>query len=182
MQQTKVTDNNYDDFYSKVYPVALLDKDRLIDLEKCQGTKIIFDSAGWCYQKHFPNEHILKIEDVFMIKQFKLDNSKFDIIFTDTSFPNIDDPCSTLILDHPRVLKYKSVVETKDFLIKLTDSINSDTVIIRSSLKTTGDFRFTNRLQNLIDIVPEKFIPCFLQYDTLTFTLHLRKIKNYDFN
>lgn len=182
MQQTQVTDNNLIEFYAKVYPVVNMDKSMLIDLNNFHGNKIIFDSAGWHYQKHFKDQTIIKIEDLSVIKQFKLNNTQFDKIFKNTDIPKINDPSSALILDHAAILKYKSVQEINHFLNSLTSAITSDLLIIRAPLITMGDFRFNDRIKNLVDIIPKKFITLKLNYDVITFSMHLKRIREYDFN
>lgn len=181
MQQTAVTDYNKEDYYKFVYPTSIMVKDSLLNLDEYPGTKILLDCAGWNYQLHFPAHNILKIENAHVCKEYQLVKNYFDKLYVNEKFPDIAIE-GTLILDHSPLLKYKTNIELNRLLTNITDSIQTDTVVLRMSMITMGDYRFTDRFKNLINFIPDKFIIEHLTYNLKTLTAKLNRKKKYDFN
>jgi hypothetical protein len=158
MQQTKVTDKNRKEFYKTVYPVLQMPKNELINLDLYPGVKVIFDSAGWYYQQNFPNQIVVKIENIQTCKEYKLPRYKFDKVFTGNNIPKIEFTDSTLILDHPEYIKYKTPQDIKNILLDLTNKISTNIILFRINLVTVDDNRLTNRIENFIKISPTNFV------------------------
>lgn len=182
MRQTKVTDSNKEDFYKVVYPVSAMSKDRLLNIEDYPGTKVIVDSAGLTYQLNFPSQNIIKIEKIQTCKEFQFNKNHFDKLYKDDpNFPVIKVK-GTLILDHSPLLKYKTETELKQVIKSLTECIYTETVVLRMAVSTMGDYRFTDRIRNLINFIPDNFLIENLNYDSQTITVRLKRKKVYDFD
>jgi hypothetical protein len=158
MQQTKVTDKNRIEFYKTVYPVLQMSKNELINLDLYPGVKVIFDSAGWHYQQNFPNQIIVKIENIQTCKEYQLPRYKFDKIFTGENIPKIEFTDPTLIIDYSNYMKYKTPEDIKNILLDLSNKISPDIILFRLNLVTVNDNRLTNRIENFINITPTNFV------------------------
>lgn len=183
MRQTTVTNDNRAEFYKNVYPVLRMDKNSLINLSHYKGTKILLDCAGWHYQTFFPQQQIIKLENIQTCKNYSLTKQQFDIFYKDDHFPsisNVDD--GILILDHSQVLKYKTVPELKQLLTELSCKIKTNEIILRVPLITMGDDRLTDRFLNLCNIIPDNFVAIEISYTLKIIFMHLKKKKEYDFN
>lgn len=182
MQRTTVTNENHQKFYKSVYPVLGMSKCELINLELYPGEKVLFDSVGWHYQKHFLNERIIKLENLQTCKQYHLDSTQFDKLFTDNKIPSMTLSNSTLVIDHSAYFKYRTVEVTKSILTDLIEKINPNIILFRLPLSTTDDYRFTDRLKNLVNIIPDSFITNNMSYNTNVVFFDLKKKTEYDIN
>jgi hypothetical protein len=182
MEQTKITASNRDDFYRNVYPVVGMDKSELINLDTLPGHKVIVDSAGWYYEKHFADHKIVKFEHLQSCKNYQLDRSQVDYIFTDTKVPAVNIENSVLLLDHSNYLKYKNAKELKETITYLLEKIQSNHIILRMSTINLNDSRFENRIQNLSNINPDNCVITVFNYNTHVLHVEMRTKKNYDFN
>ena len=184
MQQTKVTDKNRIEFYKTVYPVLEMSKNELINLDLYPGVKVIFDSAGWYYQQNFPNQIIVKIENIQTCKEYQLSKYKVDKIFTGENIPKIESTNSTLVLDHPKYIKYKTPSDIKNILLDLSNKISPDIILFRINLVTVNDNKLTNRIENFISIAPTNFVISEFDFSVEQKRLFITFIKKkiYDFN
>lgn len=181
MRQTAVNDSNREDYYKFVYPVAAMPRDELLNLENYPGVKVILDCAGLNYQLNFPSQNIIKVENIQTCKEYQLNKSHFDKLYKGFNFPVIDVE-GTLILDHSPLLKYKTEAELKQIVKSLTEYIHTGTVVLRMAASTMGDYRFTDRISNLINSIPDNFVVENLNYDLQTVTVRLKRKKVYDFD
>jgi len=180
MQQTEITDSNRLEFYKQVYRVLSMNKDELLDLNNISTDIVIFDSAGWYYEQHFPKQQIIKFENLQTCKNYKLTPDQFDHIFTDTKIPVTDLPNCILVLDHSDYLKYKNIQELRDTFTRLTTCIKPKEIIVRMSTINLTDSRFENRIQNLASINPINYTITKFNYNEDQLYLAMRE--KYDIN
>jgi len=161
----KAINRSPDSFYRHTYPVMRMHKSNLIDIESGYAGKkiVIVDSCGWFYQQAFPNADIHKMESLYMCKNVSMSKEKIDSIFDDQNFeklkfPSRNFPGSVLIVDHSPILKYRSAVQMQEVFTDLTQSTQSDQVHVRLPLRTTDDYRFSDRLHELVNIVPNNYV------------------------
>jgi hypothetical protein len=176
MEQTKVTNDNRIDYFLSVYRVQQFQKNELFDLSLYQHKKVVaIDSCGWYYQQLF--FELTKIEHVQTVKEYQLDQKKFDRLFN--KIENIKETGDVLLLDHcPEIFKYKTDIELKDILNVLTNNIQPEQCLIRMDCVTLGDNRLTDRFKNLCRIVPESYVVEYFNYSVAsTLTMQLRKKK-----
>jgi hypothetical protein len=152
-------------FYRHVYPVMKMNKDQLINLEsEYAGKKIVMvDSCGWFYQQMFNSANIHKMESLYMCKNVSMSKEKIDSIFDDQNFeklkfPNRKFPGSVLIIDHSPILKYRNAMQMQEILTDLTQNIQCELVHVRLPLWTTDDYRFSDRLHELVTIIPKGYV------------------------
>jgi hypothetical protein len=140
-------------------------KSDLIDIDsEYAGKKIVIvDSCGWFYQQAFPNANIHKMESLYMCKNVSMSKEKIDSIFDDQNFeklkfPSRNFPGSVLIIDHSPILKYRNALQMQQVLTDLTQRTQPELVHIRLPLRTTDDYRFSDRLHELVNIVPKNYV------------------------
>lgn len=152
-------------FYRHVYPVMKMHKSNLIDIEsEYVGKKIVIvDSCGWFYQQVFPNADIHKMESWHMCKNVSMEKEKVDSIFDDRNFeklkfPGRHFPGSVVIIDNSPILKYRCPLQMQEILTDLTQSTQAELLHVRLPLWTTDDYRFGDRLHELVNITPKNYI------------------------
>lgn len=182
MQQTIITNENRLQFYKAVYPVAAMNKSELINLELYSGDKVLFDSAGWYYQEQFRGQNIIKIEDTEVCENYQLNETHFDKVFSKGNITNLNFPDCTLVIDHSAYFKYQTTENIKLLLTELAKEINPNTILFRLSMLTLDDYKFTDRLKNVVSFVPDSFITNTLIYKTNTVFFDLRRKTYYDLN
>jgi hypothetical protein len=191
----KAINRSPDSFYRHVYPVLKMKKDELIDLETLYSNKkiVIVDSCGWVYQTMFPNSDIYKIEGIDMCKNVSMTQEKLDCLFDDRDFKNQKFPNrpfdgSVLIIDHSPLMKYRNGKQIRKIFNDLAQSIRPELFHIRMLLDTTDDYRFDNRILELVNIVPDNYVTTeflfFLDVGNRKLVAKFKRLKNYapDFN
>ena len=191
----KAINRSPDSFYRHVYPVLKMKKDELIDLETLYGNKkiVIVDSGGWFYQKIFPNSDIYKIEGMDMCKNVSMAQEKVDCLFDDKDFKNQKFSSrpfdgSILIIDHSPLMKYRNGEQIRKIFNDLAKSIQPELFHIRMPLTTTTDYRFNNRILELVNITPDNYVTTeflfFLDVEKHELVAKFKRLKNYapDFN
>ena len=161
----KAINRSPDSFYRHVYPVMKMHKSDLIDIEsEYAGKKIVIvDSCGWFYQQVFPNADIHKMESLYMCKNVSMGKEKIDSIYDDQNFeklkfPSRNFPGCVVIIDHSPILKYRSALQMQEVLTDLTQSTQAELLHIRLPLWTTDDYRFSDRLHELVNIIPKNYV------------------------
>jgi len=162
---SKAIGQSPDLFYQQIYPVMKMKRDQLIDIDSEYPDKkiIIVDSCGWFYQQMFVNADIYKIEGVCMCKNVSMSLEKIDSMFDDRNFDKLKFPVkqfpgSVLVIDHSTIFKYRTGMQIQSVLTDLTQSIQSELVHIRMPLRTTDDYRLSDRLHELIKIIPNGYV------------------------
>lgn len=176
MEQTKVTEENREDFFRKAYLVQTFSKSDLFSIEKYNQYPIVaIDSCGWHYESLFPDIKIIKIESIETVKEFNLDKTQFDKLFNNVSLIKFPDEC-VLLLDHcPRIFKYRTENEMKGILKNLLESTNAKFCLARFVTATLGDNRLTDRFSNLIQIIPENYIVSSFVFNSRTFSFEIKR-------
>jgi len=182
MQQTKVTEDNREDFYKQVYPVVGMEKAELINLDNLPGNKIIIDSAGWYYEQHFPNQKIIKFEHLDTCSSYKFTKEKFNYIFTNEKIPTVDVGENSLIYDNGTYLKYKNSAELKQSIQYFVEKFKSSVIVFRTTTITLNDSRFEDRPHNLLSIVPDEYIVTLFNFAPGHIHIEMKLKQNYDFN
>ncbi len=161
----KAINRSPDSFYRHTYPVMGMSKSSLIDLDSDYAGKkiVIVDSCGWFYQQAFPNADIHKMESLYMCKNVSMSKEKVDSVFDDRDFeklkfPSRKFPSSVLIVDHSPILKYRDAAQMHEVLTDLTQCTQPELVHVRLLLFTTNDYRFSDRLHELVNIVPDNYV------------------------
>lgn len=191
----KAINRSANSFYKRVYPVQRMKKDELIDLEALYNNKkiVIVDSCGWFYQQMFPNSDIYKIEGIDMCKNVSMDREKFDCLFDDRDyenqkFPNRPFDGSVLIIDHSPLMKYRNGKQMRKVFNDLSQSIQPELIHVRMPLATTNDYRFSDRILELVNITPDNYVTTefsyFLDVGKTALIAKFKRLKNYaqDFN
>lgn len=179
-----------DSFYKHVYPVLSMSKNQLIDLSHLSSDHqiIAVDSCGWFYQEHYPNLKFYNVESLYMVKNVSMDRSKFDKLYNDKddihpSFPKVSFEKSVLILDNTVLFRYREIENFKTVFENLLCCTNPELVYFRGTTKLTGEFRFSNRVQGLTQVVPDTYTIEKFLFDAAgsinSFQINLRKIKKY---
>lgn len=187
LRQTKVTDQNRNDFYHSVYRVQSLPVNQLIDLNLYALPIVLVDSCGWYYRNCFPNKQVIVVEGMQHCKTFNLKRDQFDRLFDDRvespRIPQINTTESVLVLDQsPILLKYRGVDELRETFNQLCNAANASILRIRLPLATMNDNRFQDRIKALVNLVPEAFITSFINYNTSTLNAEYVKKKSYEFS
>jgi len=184
----KAINRSPDSFYRHTYPVMRMPKSNLIDLDsEYAGKKIVIvDSCGWFYQQAFPNADIYKMESLYMCKNVSMDKEKIDSVFDDRDFeklkfPSRNFPGSVLLIDHSLILRYRNAVQMHEILSDLTQCIQSELVHVRLTLRNTDDYRFSDRLHELVNIVPKNYITTefLFNLNSRLLTAKFKRIVNY---
>jgi hypothetical protein len=184
----KAINRSPDSFYRHTYPVMKMSKDKMIDLELDYADKkiVMVDSCGWFYQQAFPNADIHKMESLHMCKNVSMSKEKIDSIFDDRNFeklkfPSRKFPSSVLIVDHSPILKYRNAAQMHEVLTDLTQCTQPEMVHVRLPLFTTNDYRFSDRLHELVNIVPNNYITTEFLYNINSRMLitKFKKLQNY---
>lgn len=180
LQETRVTDKNRNAFYKMLYPVLAMPREKLINLNLYKNsTKIIIDSCAWHYKEVFPDHNIIQVESLQTCKAYQLPRSRADVIYT-SNFPAMPNPESVLILDHAPLLKYKSTSQLHTMLTELADNTQANIIIVRMSAVTLGDYRFHDRVKELVNITPINFITTEFSYSSKVITANYKRLQQYD--
>jgi len=184
-QQTKVTDQNSNDFFCQVYYHQTATKEQLVNLDDFNESNIILvDCCGWYYKKLFPNKSIIAFETLKTVKQFKLDNTYFDRLIdnqTDSriGWPSISPGNCAVIFDRSPLLNYLTLEQISNILAKITDSYLPNTVVLEQRLIFLDDFRSLDRFYNIAKIEIAGYVVTKFIYDTDVMHLSIRfKKKN----
>lgn len=184
----KAINRSPDSFYRHAYPVMKMHKSDLIDIEsEYVGKKIVMvDSCGWFYQQVFPNADIHKMESWYMCKNASMGKEKVDSIFDDRNFeklkfPGRNFPGSVVIIDHSPILKYRCALQMQEILTDLTQSTQAELLHVRLPLWTTDDYRFSDRLHELVNITPKNYVTTEFLYNINSGSIvaKFKKLLNY---
>lgn len=182
MQQTKVTDDNRQDFYRVVYPVQRDAVAQLIDISAFREEIIAIDCCGWHYAEKF-NRSVIMVETTTSVKNYNLTQDHYTYLLDDSNdilrWPDLpDSQNAVLLLDRSPLLKYLSLQEIDAVVDTMIKKYSPNRILIRGYLQFIDDCRLVDRLTNwgsFLDrpnYVTTKFI-----YDTdiMTYCVYIRK-------
>jgi hypothetical protein len=184
----KAINRSPDSFYRHVNPVMKMHKSNLIDIEsEYAGKKIVMvDSCGWFYQQVFPNADIHKMESLYMCKNVSMGKEKIDSVYDDQNFeklkfPSRNFPGCVVIIDHSPILKYRSALQMQEVFTDLTQSTQAELLHVRLPLWTTDDYRFSDRLHELVNITPKNYVTTEFLYNINSGSIiaKFKKLLNY---
>lgn len=175
MEQTKINDQNRQDYYENVYSIEYI-KNNLIDLSSHDGETIVaVDSCGYLYRNSFSNLTLQVIENLQTVKQFNLDHTYYDKLFDSLDRITVAKD-AVLLLDHcPSIFKYKTLDQLVDVISTLTKTIDPKHCIGRIALITLGDNRLADRFKYLSQIIPDNYIVCRYCYDLDYLTFEIKR-------
>lgn len=180
---------NRDKFRQHVYPTMQMLPYELIDLNQFdpKQTIVMVDCCADYYQECFPNYNIIRVEGVFACKNYAYNPRQINHIFDDknferTQFPPMPYPGSVLIMDHSLFIKYRTGAELQDLILTMTKNIQPETVILRHHSYAFNEYRFGNRLQELLHMIPEDYVTVSVQFDEKDFAVRFKKIKEYNYD
>jgi hypothetical protein len=180
--QTKVTDNNRDQFYKHVYRQQFDSKSQLVELAKFSNDCVLIDCCGWHYRNTFPDKNTIILETVKNALQFKLDRNKFDKLIDDQqdhkiSWPPLKTINPVLIFDRSPILKYRSVCDLVHLLSDVSKIYCASQLIVNIDTTFVDDPRMVDRFYNLSAISIPNFIVVEFAYKTTTNKLfiHFRR-------
>lgn len=184
IKQTKVTENNREDFYRVLYNLQTWPRDRLIDVSSYCCPIVVIDSCGWYYRQCFENNKFILVEGVQTCKSFNLNKGYFDYLFDDRkeipTVPTIKTADSVLLIDHsPSIFRYKDPKTICTIISQACDAARSLIARVRIPLMLIDDHHLQDRIHDLIKIVPKDYITTFVHYDLVFLNLEFRKKKYY---
>jgi hypothetical protein len=161
--QTKVTDNNRDQFYKQVYRQQFDTKSQLIDLARFSNDCVIIDCCGWHYRNTFPDKNVICLETVKSALQFKLDCARFNKLVDDRQdrvigWPPLETTDPVLVFDRSPMLKYLSILDLVSILSNAVETYNASQLIINIDTTFVDDCRMADRFYNLSTISIPNFL------------------------
>lgn len=178
--QTKVTDNNRQDFHNYVYSHRL----ELINLSTILAENFVVVDAhrGQQYREQFPQACITVLETLDNAKQFRLQKNQFDYLIdsrnhNQISWPKMPRDNSVVILDQVLMLKYLTVQEIRDTLENMCSRYDPCRVIFRSFIWFIDDNRLQERLDQLCMIRLKNYVVKKFLYNTELGTLEIDFIR-----
>lgn len=185
----KMIARNRDRFRQHVYPTMQMSPNELIDLNQFEQDRVIVmvDCCADYYQECFPNYRIVRVEGVFACKNYAFDPQQIDHIFDDkdfdhTRFPPMSYPGSVLIMDHSLFIKYRTGAQLLDLVTTMTKNIQPATVIVRHHSYAFNEYRFGNRIQELLHMIPEDYVMVSVHFDESDFAVRFKKITEYNYD
>lgn len=180
--QTKVTNDNRDQFYKQVYRHQFNSKSQLVDLTKFSNDCVIVDCCGWYYRDLFPGNNIISLETLKNALQFKLDRSKFNKLINDQKdhiigWPPLDTINPVLIFDRSPMLKYRSIPDLVSVLSDAAETYCASQLVVNIDTTFVDDSRVVDRFYNLSAISIKNFTVVEFTYHTTTNKLfmHFRR-------
>lgn len=161
--QTKVNDNNRDNFYRQLYRQQHDSKQQLINLEMFSGDCLLIDCCGWHYRDMFPNSSIKSLETVKSALQFKLDRTKFTKLIDDRQdhyigWPMLDTVDPVIIFDRSPMLKYQSIPDLIKILNDVAEKYHASELVVNLDTTFIDDNRLVDRFYNLSRISVTDFV------------------------
>lgn len=176
---------NRDRFRRHVYPNQRMSQDQLVDLSAWPTDRpvIAVDCSAELYQAQYPTHTIKRVEGVFSCKNFAYDLKNIDHVFDDKvfeaiKFPDMRYPGSLLLLDHSLFIKYRSGTELAKLFAHMTNRIEPDLVIVRHHSYAFDEYRFGNRLAELMQIIPERHVMVSVLFDEELLDLRFQRCKD----
>ena len=178
--QTKVTDNNRQDFYNYVYSNRL----GLLNLSAIPAENFVVVDAhcGQQYREQFPQVRITVLETLDNAKQFRLQKNQFDYLIdsrnhSQISWPKLPETNSVVVLDQVLMLRYLTVQEIRDNLENMCTLYDPCRVIFRSFIWFIDDNRLQERLDQLCMIRLKNYVVKKFLYNTELCTLEIDFIR-----
>jgi hypothetical protein len=178
--QTKVTEQNLNSFFQKLYHHQTNNKEQLVDLDALnEPTAIVVDCCGWHYKKLFPTKSVIAVETINTVRQFNLDKTYFDRLIDNQSdlrlgWPSIPTGNCAVIFDRSPLLKYQTLEQISNVLDKVANKYVPDTVILEQSLIFIDDVRSLDRFYNIAKIEIAGYVVTKFIYDTDAMHLAIR--------
>lgn len=182
--QTKVNDNNRQQFYQQVYRHQFDSKSSLVNLDMFSNDCVLIDCCGWHYRDLFPNKKIISLETVRSALQFKLDRSRFDKLIdnqkdTHIGWPTLSVKDPVLIFDRSPILRYQPIDVLVNILNSAVEKYNASELVVNLSLVTVDDDRLRDRFYNFSSMSIRNFTVREFVYNIETSRLFVRFKKNY---
>jgi hypothetical protein len=185
----KMIARNRDRFRDHVYPVMQMSAAELIDLNQFEFDRpiVMIDCCADYYRECFPENRIIRVEGVFGCKNYKYDLKTVDHIFDDkvfehAKFPAISYQDSVVIMDHSLFIKYRTGAELLELMTTITNNMQPSVVILRHHSFAFNEYRFGNRLLELLSMVPTQYVMTAVSFDEKDFSLRFQKIKEYSYD
>lgn len=182
--QTKVDDNNRQQFYQQVYRHQFDSKSTLVNLDMFNNECVLIDCCGWHYRDLFPDKKIISLETVKSALQFKLDRSQFDKLIDDQKdthigWPTLSAKNPVLIFDRSPILKYRSVDNLISVLNNAVEKYDPSELVVNLNLVFVDDDRLKDRFYNFSSMSIRNFTVREFVYNIETSRLFVRFKKNY---
>ncbi len=179
-------ERNRERFREHVYPVMQMRPEQLVNLDQFSHDKIVVmvDCCADVYKKQFPAHSIVRVEGVFACKNYAYQPREIDHIFDDkdfelTRFPDMNYPGSVLLMDHSLFIKYRNGKDLQHLLTQMTHNIDPDLVIVRHHSFAFDEYRFGNRVAELMQMIPDNYTVSKLHFDEKDLDIRFRKKKTY---
>jgi hypothetical protein len=153
MLQTKVTDNNKQDFYKSVYYMHLNSRDQLVDIANFDKPCVIIDCCGFHYKSIFQKNNIIVLETFTSAKEYKFSRDQFDRLIDNQQadhikWPAVDVIDPILIFDRSPLLKYLNISNLCNLISDAAEKYSASNIVVRQKLCFLDDLRTTDRFYN----------------------------------
>ena len=179
-QQTKITEQNKNNFFLTVYHHQTKTKDQLVNLDSLKESVIILvDCCGWHYKKLFPHKSIIGFETIKTVKNFVLDKTYFDRLIDNQTdnrigWPGVVADNYAVVFDCSPLLKYRTVDQIYDILNNVANKYAPGTILLEQSLVFIDDSRLVDRFYNLTKLAINGYVVTKFNYDTDVMHLSMR--------
>jgi hypothetical protein len=152
--QTKINNDNRNQFYQRVYCQQLETKQQLVNLEMFSNDCVLIDSCGWHYQNIFFNKKIIKLETLTTALQYKLERNQFDKLIDDgpnrpIQWPELNLSNPVLIFDRSPMLKYLVPEQISSILAAVATRYQAEDLVVNLNIKFIDDSRLADRFFTL---------------------------------
>lgn len=179
--QTGPTDQNREDFFKKAYPQCTKPKSELVQLHEYKVSSFILaDCCGWRYKELWPDLNILGLETLYCIKDYNLEQDKYQGIIDNRDYANIKWPSvktnnCALIFDQSAVMKYRTVDNLIDVLSTASLKYQPSVIVFRSITLFIDDSRLGNRFENLSKINIPNYVVTDFVFHNLNLSITFKK-------
>jgi len=179
--QTKVTDQNSQDFFKNVYPHLNNSKDQLIQLNDYNvSTFVLVDCCGWHYKSIWQELSIIGLETLSTLKEYKLDRQKFQGIIdnrdhTNIKWPAIDVNNCALIFDRSVLLKYRTVDNIVNVITDAAEKYYPAHIVLNAATLFIDDSRFGDRVTALSKLIIPGYVVTSFVYSITNIKISFKK-------
>jgi hypothetical protein len=179
-QQSKITEQNKNTFFQKIYHHQNNSKEQLINLDELrESTIIIIDCCGWHYKKLFPYKSIIALETFWTVKNFELDSTYFDQLFHFQSsayvnWPSVPTDECAVVLDRSPLLRYQTTEQLSCILHSIKNKYSPDCIAIEQMLIDIDDSRLVDRFYNIAKLKIDNYLVDQFNYNTNTMRVSIR--------
>lgn len=180
LKQTKVDDQNRNQFYTQMYPQQFDSKQSLIDLDAIESSNIIaVDCCGWHYQAMFPQKKVVYVDPIKAALEFKLPKDKV-FKFVDNrqdqqlTWPSLKIEDCSVIFDRSPLLKYYTLSQLVKTLTDVEKIYQPKFIVARLKLMFVDSARLTDRFHDIAAMQIENTIVDEFHYHANNDMLHVR--------